>query len=367
MFKEEPIRILCVFACLDRGGAETMCMNLYRSIDRTKVQFDFVKHTQEIGAYEKEIISLGGNIFEAPNPAINRITEYCSWWRGHLSNHPEHIILHVHYFTMTGLIGLIAHRMDRIVVGHCHAFFKVRNIRSFVQKRIIRFGGHIADYAFSCSEEAGRFMYGTRKFVVLKNAINVEKFIYKTELASMVRAELNLDNCIVLGTVGTIKSVKNPMGLIEILNHVIKLHAETKLLWVGSDGGMRREAELRIQELGLENNVIFTGARSDVNRLMQSMDVFLLPSISEGLPVTIIEAQASGLPCFVSDAITEEADVTGLCHYLPLDEWNRWAEEILKENGKRKDMRTAISAAGYDIHETVEWLQQFYLSINDQA
>ena len=169
----KPMRVLCVFSCLDRGGSETMCMNIYRSIDRKKVQFDFVKHTQDIGAYEEEILALGGRIFSAPKIRFNSIFKYVNWWKKHLKEHEEHHIIHIFYFTWTAVIAPIVHRFNRYVVGHCHTSFSVSNIKSFIEKIFIRIGGTQIDYALACSDQAGRFMFGQRDYHVLKNSIDI--------------------------------------------------------------------------------------------------------------------------------------------------------------------------------------------------
>lgn len=354
-----PLRVLCVFGSLDQGGAESMCMNLYRHIDRSKVQFDFVSHSGPGGAFEEEIRTLGGKIYYCPRYKISNDLTYRKWWRRHLSAHPEHRIIHGHYFSVSSVFFSVAHQFGCITIGHSHTDSFANPLKRIFIKGVEK----ESDYCFACSEKAGKMLFPHKEFVVLRNAIDIQRFTYNESIASEVREEFSLGNTFVLGTVGTIKEVKNPLGMIEIFREVSKYKPDSKLLWVGRDEGMQKDAETRLKELGLVDRVFFTGPRSDVNRLMQAMDCFLLPSLSEGIPVVLIEAQAAGLACYASEAVSRETNITGLCHYLPLNEWPIWAENIVQESGNRQDMESVISAAGYDIHESAAWLQDFYLGI----
>lgn len=356
-------RILCVFGSLDQGGAESMCMQLYHHMDRTKIQFDFVTHSGPGGAYEEEIRALGGRIYYCPQYKIINDLAYRAWWRRHLSAHPEHRIIHGHYFSISSVYFNVAHQFGCVTIGHSHT----DGFSNPLKRLFIKGVEKKSDYCFACSEQAGKMLFPHKEFKVLRNAIDVEQFTYNRKVAEEVRREFSLGDSFVLGTVGTIKQIKNPLGVIELFHALSLKKPDSRLLWVGRDEGMRSEAEERLRELGLQDKVVFTGTRSDVNRLMQAMNCFVLPSFSEGIPVVLIEAQAAGLPCFVSDTVSKDAGITELCHYLPLDEWDRWAKEILTVNGNRNDMKAAISATGYDIHDTAEWLQQFYLNISDHA
>lgn len=351
-----PIRVLCVFSTLDRGGAESMCMNLYRHIDRTKVQFDFVKHTPEIGAFEEEIRSLGGRIYQAPRFKIYNYLQYSRWWNEHLDSHQEHQIIHGHFFSISAVYLRIAKSRGRKTVGHIHASAADSVLKEILEMRISRY----ADYAFACSVEAGRRIYKERPFKVLHNAVDVEEFRYSPSKREEKRSQLGLGNELTLGTVANLSQVKNPRGLIDIFIEISKIVPQAKLLWVG-DGGLRNEVEQRIRKGKLENKIILLGMRDDVPDLLQAMDLFLLPSFNEGLPVSVIEAQASGLPCFLSERITKEVNITGLCRFIPIEKPNLWVEEIMKVKTARTDTSDMIRNAGYEIKSTAESLQEFYL------
>lgn len=360
----EPIRILCVFSSLDRGGAESMCMNLYRHIDRSKVQFDFVKHAHSVGAFEEEIYSLGGRIFEAPRYKIYNHIDYCQWWRHHLKQHPEHKIVHGHFFGISSVFFSVAKKMDRITVGHSHCTPSVEGgIKTRFKRHLISKIESCSDYCFACSTPAGQWVFPHKPFTVLNNAIDTQQFTYSSEVRERVRSAFGLGDALVLGTVGRIVYQKNPMGVIEIFRAVKQRRSDAKLLWVG-ELFMRTEVETKLREYDLEDSVIFTGVRSDVNELYQAMDVFIFPSNYEGLGIVAVEAQNAGLPTFCSDQVPEEAKLTDLCHFLPLGDYDKWANAILTTDlSHRRDTMQEIIDAGYDIHATSKWLEEFYLEI----
>lgn len=358
---EHPIRVLCVFSVLDRGGSESMCMNLYRAIDRSKVQFDFVKHTTEKGAFEDEITALGGRIFAAPRFKGYNILNYRRWWKTHLVSHPEHKIIHGHYFTISKTYFHICKDYNRITIAHAHTDQTGNKLLSCFLKGL----ENQADYRMACSTSAGEWLYPHKDFITLKNSINTDEFIYNSVISQETKKELGFEKAFVIGTVSHIGDDKNPMGIVEVMKEVCKRKPNAVFLWVGGDYGAKEKLISALKEINLVDHFIFTGVRADVNRLLQAMDAFLLTSTWEGLPVSLIEAQAAGLHCYISETLSREIDITGQCHFLPLNKWNLWAEAILNNNGNRKDMKEKIVAAGYDIHETAAWLQQFYLSISD--
>lgn len=354
----KPIRVLCVFSLLDRGGAETMCMNLYRKIDRSKVQFDFVKHTSNKGAYEDEIRDLGGFIYTAPEYRVKNHFSYCRWWKKHFLNHPEHVIVHGHYFTISAVYFNVAKKFGRITVGHIHA----TRVDSIVKSLYVKAIKYHADYKFACSTEAGKWIYKPYDFKVFPNAVDLDKFRYSQTIREKMRMQLGLTDELTLGTVANFSIVKNPMGLIDIFYEIYRRMPNVKLMWVG-EGGLRTEIENRIRAKNLEERIILLGEREDVPDLLQAMDAFILPSFNEGLPVSVIEAQSSGLPCYLSNTITKDVDITGICKFLPVDKPRLWAECILNRDYYRFDTSVYIKEAGYDINTTAESIQKFYMGL----
>ena len=355
---DTPLRVLCVFSTLDRGGAESMCMNLYRNIDREKVQFDFVKHTDNIGAFEKEIAQLGGRIFSAPRYRGYNHFAYQEWWKKHLSIHKEHRIIHVHFFTMAQFIGPVAHKYGCHLITHSH----ISKADRFLKQLLIRGIWRKSDTCFACGKSAGEWLFQGHPFTVLNNAINTDQFLYQPSIREEVRREHHLEDCLVVGTVGRITPQKNPLGIVEIFNRIFARNQNARLMWIG-DGPLRTEVEEKLRQYHLQEYVLMLGVRQDVSRLLQGIDVFILPSLFEGLPVVAIEAQAAGLRCFLGDTITQEANIAKRCIYLPIGQPEVWAEAILSADLTKVDTRQQIVDAGYDIHTTADWLQAYYLSL----
>ena len=362
----EPIRVLCVFGCLDRGGAETMCMNLYRNIDRSKVQFDFVTHSAKPCAYDEEIRSLGGRIFVAPRFQAWNIQQYTSWWKRHLSQHPEHKIIHGHMFTVAPIYFHVAHKAGRVTIGHSHSSepLEKKTLKSEF-KRVLKTRMEAeSDYCLACSEQAGAYLFPNKEYYVLNNAIDSAQFAFDAAARSAVRSEFGLtEDNILLCVVGSLISVKNPFGTIEIFQQYHARNPETKLLWCGM-GNLHDEVQKRIHDCGLEKEILLAGVRSDIPKVLQAADVYLMPSLYEGLPVSAIEAQAAGLPCILSDRISRETAITDRCSFVPLENTAAWIEAIEEGIQKgRSDTMQQIIDAGYDIHTTAKWLQDFYLKI----
>lgn len=368
---EQPIRILCVFSTLDRGGAETMCMNYYRQMDRDKVQFDFVKHTSAKGAFEDEIESMGGRIYTAPRLRGVNYLQYRRWWENHLAEHPEHRIIHGHYFTISAFYFRVARRMGRVTIGHSHSSEQVGknfDVRHLLYKYVLSRVEKNSDYCLACSESAGKYLFPNRDFIVLPNAIDAEKYRFDPTIRAEIRNELEIrDDEKTVCVVGSFTEVKNPQGSLEIFRCLHQKVSNVKLIWAG-DGKLKKGIEEKIQSLGLESAILLLGVRSDIDRVLQGADVYIMPSFVEGLSVAAIEAQAAGLPCVLSSGITREADITGNCIFVPIEDTNMWVEAILADfERERMDSADAVIRAGYDIHTTAKWLQEFYLKVSAEV
>ena len=358
------IRILCVFATLDRGGAESMCMNIYRQIDRANVQFDFVKHTSVRGAYEDEIDSLGGRIYEAPRYKIINELQYKKWWRSFFREHPEYRIIHGHFFTISHVYFKVAHEFGLKTIGHSHSEkANYHSLKFWVKRHSVPWIEKESDYCFACSKAAGEYLFPHREFTVIHNAIDAQRFSWDPCLAKAVREELGIkEGSLVVGVCGRFSPQKNPVGILRIFKAIHERNRDTLLLWVG-DGELRQQVEKEIRRIDIKDSVILTGVRSDVWRMMQAMDVFILPSLWEGLAVVSVEAQAAGLTCYFSDTVTKECAITNLVQFLPLENPELWAEMILTDGRKRINTFQKIVEAGYDIKSCAEWMERFYLDL----
>lgn len=364
------IRVLHVLGGLDRGGAETMVMNLYRAIDRTKIQFDFVIHTSSHQAYYPEIVEMGGKIYSFP--AFNGINfvELQKMWNQFFVEHPEYKILHSHVRSYASLYIPIAKKYGVKTIIHSHSTSNGRGIASIV-KRIMQYPlRHQANYLMACSNEAGRWLYGDKaclkdNYIFLPNAIDTEKYRYSEDAANKYREQFGLAGKFVIGHVGRFHEAKNHMFLLEVFAEVAKRKTDAMLLLVG-DGDLRSSIEAKIKELQIEERVILTGSRGDVAEIMSAMDVFVFPSLYEGLPVTVVEAQAAGLHCLISSCITEDVDISELVERLPITNTAVWVERMVHLNAERVDVTQEIREAGFDIRDSVRKITEFYKMMDVQ-
>lgn len=358
-----PVRVLHVVTYMGRAGLETMLMNYYRNIDREKLQFDFLVHRDFEADYDAEILSLGGKIYRLPN--LNPFSKtYLNALDAFFKEHSEYKIVHSHLDCMSSIPLKYAKKHGvPIRIAHSHNSNQDKDLK-YPLKLIYR--NKITKYAtklFACSKEAGQWMFKCDDFSVINNAINASEYVYSQELAKEARASLSIDSkTTVIGHIGRFAPQKNHDFLIDIFAAYKRKNPDSKLLLVG-DGDLRERIKTKVTELQLSNDVVFTGIRNDVSSLVQAMDIFVMPSFNEGLPVSIIEAQASGLPCLVSDGVPFECAITDNVRSLPLsDSADIWCETISEMiMNKRENQYTAICKAGFDISNNALELQTFYL------
>ena len=225
-------------------------------------------------------------------------------------------------------------------------------------------------HMFACGVEAGDWLYGKKnrgKVIVMKNAIDALQYRYNAQVQNAMRKELGIEGKKVIGHVGRFFSQKNHTFLIDIFKAVHDKDPDTVLLLVGggeADDSLKNQIKAKVKELGLEDVVLFLGVREDVDRVVQAFDLFLLPSLFEGLPVTMVEAQAAGLPCVISDKVPIQCDITGNVQVMALDDApEKWADKIcdILENFEKQDTYEKIVEAGFDIKENAKWLKEFYV------
>lgn len=342
---------------MDRGGAETMLMNLYRNIDREKVQFDFVVHTKNKCSYDDEIKQMGGKIFNFPRFNGINILYYLYCWIRLLKNHKEYKVIHGHNYNVAAIYLMIAKIFKRYTIAHSHSTSNGKNTKAKIKNFFCYFVRYFADYKMACSIEAGKWLFGedilkSSNFHVLYNAIDLKK--YSLEYAPKVNNE------VIFGHIGRFVEEKNHKFLIQVFKEYIKLNGNAKLLLIGK-GVLESEIKQLVKNLNLNNKVLFLGLRSDIDILLKNIDVFVFPSIYEGLPVALIEAQAAGVQCFISDKISSEVCVTDCIHQLSLNLGpKKWAEKILDTKLKKINTFFNLKEAGYDITDTAKWLENFY-------
>ena len=361
------IRVLHVLGGLNRGGAESMIMNLYRTIDREKIQFDFIVHTDSHQDYTDEVLDFGGKIYYFPKVKGYNRGEMKRKWDECFREHPEYKILHSHVRSYASLYLPIAKKYGVKTIIHSHSTSNGKGLSSIVKRFMQRSLKKKADYLFACSEESGKWLFGEKaikqdNYYMIPNAVDTAKFAFNESVRTEMRKALDIkDETIVYGHVGRFHPAKNHSFLLEVFKEIINRQPNAVLVVVG-DGALRGEIEAKIESLGLGDAVKLLGSRGDVAALMQAMDVFLFPSNWEGLPVTVVEAQAAGLPCYLSDTITKDVNTSSLVEYLPIHEGvDVWVNKILGDDLSRKDVIENIKNAGFDIVESARKLSIFYM------
>lgn len=366
---EKRRKVLIVLGGLNRGGAETMVMNYYRHMDREKVQFDFVVHSAHIGAYEDEIKSLGGHIYHIPRFKVYNLFAYLTAWKDLLTAHPEYRIIHAHMASTACLFIPIAKRNGIKTIVHAHN----SRVTGPLLKRILEKVSfyplkYMADYFFACSDEAGIFKFGKNilknpHYHIWYNAIDMSQFTYSKEKRKEIRDKLLLtDDNILIGNVGRITPPKNHKFILEVFNQFVKKYPKAKLVLIG-EGELEQKLKQRIKELRLEESVILTGSINNVSDYLSAMDVFLFPSLFEGLGMAVVEAQVSSLYCLASTEVPQAAKISDNIDFLPLDaSVETWCQKLA--TAPKIDRETfRLQNDDYDIEKAAKKAEEFYLSL----
>lgn len=354
------IRVLQCVNDMHRAGLETMLMNYYRNIDRNQIQFDFLTHRPYRSDYDDEIESLGGKLYYAPRLYPQNYYGYFKWMSVFFEKHPEYKIVHSHIDSMSYLPLLAAKKAGiSIRIAHSHNTAIDKDFK-YLLKQYFRIKiNSVCNYRLACGQEAGKFLFGNNDFKVIPNAIEAEKFYFNEEIRNKKRVELGIKDEFVIGHVGRISYQKNHKFLVEIFSALLKKQPNALLILVGV-GEKEREVRDQVNKLGIEKKVKFLGNRKDVNELYQVMDVFVMPSFFEGIPVVGIEAQFAGLPCLFSDNVPKEVEFNNKCKFIPLKSGcDEWAYNIMLHN---KDRRVNYSNKEniYDISNSSILLSEYY-------
>lgn len=370
-----PKRVLHIVSAMNRGGTETLLMNLYRNIDRSVVQFDFVSHRKEKCHYDDEIQSMGGKVYRISSLGQSGPFSYIRSLKRIMKSN-NYIAIHSHTDYQAGFPALAA-KISGINNRICHAHSNQwtrksslkENITLSMLKNIIRFSA--TEYC-ACSIEAAEFLFGEKQVSegnvhILKNGIEVEKFISITENYSLnVRKELGIPNhAKIIGHVGSLSHIKNQGFILRVLKMMVDEGIDIYAVFVGN-GELRTIFEAESQKLGVQDHVRFLGVRSDISRLMKAFDVFVFPSLYEGFGIVTLEAQSTGTPCVVSDTVPKSTDIgLGLISYLSLEEdITSWINEIKKSFLLGRPDSTIIyksfSKKGFNIQESTQnWLSLY--------
>ena len=369
------LRVLHSVSNMARAGIETMLMNYYREIDRSRIQFDFLANKPVPGEYDDEIRAMGGRVFVSPglNPLV--FPKYKRYVADLLRQNPDIRILHAHNEAM-GYYALQSAKDAglRVRIAHAHNTQIIRDYKyplKMVCKQLLP--GAATDY-WSCGRDAGIYYYGKKRWnesgFILHNAIDVSRFTFRREARERLRQLHGLENSFVIGHVGRFNVQKNHERLLDIFAAVAKAVPEARLALIGT-GELEQAVREKAGALQLGDRVLFLGQMADVSEWYMAMDCFVLPSLFEGLPVVGIEAQATGLPCFFSDRVTDEVLLSPEARRVSLEADDAaWAEEILAVRRRETDRTRGadtVRRAGYDIRTEARKLQERYIRMAERA
>lgn len=368
---ERPIRIAQIVGKWVGGGVEAVVMNYYRNIDREKIQFDFICDRDSTNIPYDEIEKLGGKVIIIP--PYQEVFKYQKELKRVLRE-GNYKIVHSHVNTLSVFALRIAKKVGVPVrIAHSHSTTNKKEWKKNLLKQVLKpFSKIYATDYFACSELAGRWLFGNKEFdqgnvCLLNNAIDLEKFIYNEKIRKEKRQELNIkDDTLVIGHIGRFVKQKNHEFLIDIFNEIQKMNKNSVLLLAG-EGPLLDEIKQKVNDMKLSKKVKFLGQRKDANELYQAFDVFLLPSLYEGLPVVGVEAQVSGLLCFFSTDMTSETKVLKTSSFMSLNESaSVWAEKILEfsKKHKRKNVEKEISKTGFNIKKEAKKLEDKYIAFS---
>ena len=353
-------KILQVFSSTNRGGAETLIMNLYRNIDKEEIQFDFLVFSEKSGDYDKEINQLGGNVIRIDSIGNSSIFKFIMSVKNEIMRNGPYHAVHTHVNYQNGVIAFSAQLAGvKKIISHSHSSssrlsnsLKGKAALFFLKKMIKCFNTQY----LACSVEAGKFLYGN-DFIVIPNAIDLNKFLSNNKLIfKKQRSEL------LIGHIGRFVKVKNHDFLIRLANYLKKSEIEFKFILIGQ-GPLREDIQKKVSLYELDSHFMFLGIREDIPDILNSIDIFLLPSYYEGIPLTLIEAQASNTPCVVSNNVDKYVDFgIGLITYLDLDDsLKSWKNAILNaKKCKKNKVYNVIQNSGFDIKKFKDKLLKIY-------
>lgn len=366
----EPIRILHCVTIMNRNGLENRLMDIYRNIDRSMIQFDFMTNRSEAGEFDEEILRLGGRVFHMSRIAPKTFFKYICELKRFFETHLEYKIVHSHLNTLSTWPLLMAKRAGVPVrIAHSRNASMDRNIKMLYKAFSRLFINGQATDRFACSRSAGIWLFGKKQvekenFYVIPNAIQLDRFLYSEEKRQRMRNGLGMvENELAIVCVARFSLQKNHAYLLQVFKEIKKKKPNSKLYLVGK-GELEQEIRSHINSLELNDSVVFLGSRSDVGDVLTAMDAFIFPSFYEGFGTVIIEAQCSALPMIASDTIPTETKLCDCVEFASIKEDPAvWADKLLMliERNQRKDNSALIRENGYDIRQSYAWMQNFYL------
>lgn len=347
-------------------------MNIYNNIDREKVQFDFVVTPEERKDLYEQVEKMGGRIFVCPKYTGKNHFAYCKWWDSFFKEHLEYHVIHGHVRSTASIYLEIAKKNGLVTIAHSHSTSNGSGVSAIVKDMLQLPIRHTADYLFACSDKAGKWLYGEKatkqpNYRMIPNGVDLRRFAFCEEKRQQMRQGLGIaEDTFVLGHIGRITVPKNHQFLVELFAEYHKENPNSKLLLVG-DGELFETVQQQCTQLGISDVVIMVGSKTNTEDYYQAMDVFVFPSLWEGLGIVAIEAQANGLTCLVSENVPKEAILTENTKALSLQSKDAWMDELKKVPVGERMQTKNNSIQQYDICTIADWLQQFYLEQHEKV
>lgn len=369
----EPLRVLHVVPNMQAAGLETLIMNMYRNVDKTKVQFDFLVHYKERYFYDDEIESLGGKIYRLSFRNDGNVYRYIRDLDDFFRNH-SYMIVHGHMASTACFYLKMANKYGVPVrIIHSHNTSTERTVKGFIKHELLKYSTLFANQNFACGIMAGKYLFGHRDFTIVHNAVDLERFKPDPLIGEQLKQKNGLDKSFVIGHIGRFNSQKNHKFLIDMFSKLVSKIPNAELLLVG-EGELKETIVKQVNDLGLQARVHFLGIRSDTHAIYNMIDVLTLPSLFEGLPVVAIECQACGKKLLVSDSVTKEIAITDLVEYLPIssDSQEKWINKLYEIYSNRSypqstqhynTVKKELRANGYDIKFESGRLVNIYKSL----
>ena len=377
--RKEALVVLQVLSGLQVGGAESRVMDLTRVMNREQVRYAFLLNTKGPDYYEEEAKKLGCEIYRIPRFRFYNYFSYRKAVRKFFLEHPEIAIVQGHMTSTAALYLPIAKKCGvKATIAHARSAGVDKGLKGYLTKWLRRNLPQKTDYMWACSTEAAKAVYGEKnydKVRVIPNAIDTAKFENCPQLrrsGEEIRKKYGLENALVIGHVGRFHYAKNHEFLLEVFAKICECAPNARLLLVGEGSGMEA-AKQQTEKLGIASRVVFAGRQSDVASYYYAMDMLLFPSRYEGLPGTVVEAQAAELPCLVSDSVTKDVAVTKLVTYMSLKHSSKeWADAALlhlqkiREEKKAKTLESPVELLrenGFDVHYQAKKLEEYYIAM----
>ena len=369
-------RILHVIGAMDRGGAETFIMNLYRVLDREEFQFDFLVHEERVCDYDKEIQDLGGRLYRLPRLSGLNFFKYRRLCRTFFAEHAEHAVVHGHIGSSAAVYLSEAKRAGRYTIAHSHSQNYLKGLPGLAFSALSYPTRYVADYFMACSQEAGIDRFGAsiaqgKNFSVVNSGIALQRYACDQAAHEAAQRSLGVDGLPVFGHVGRLSEEKNHQFLFEVFSLIHQQLPQAVLLLAGR-GPLEESLKREVRERGLADSVYFLGVSDSVSEVLKAMDVFVFPSRKEGLSLAAVEAQAAGLPVLMSTGVPCLAVVSSRAQRLSLSEGaEAWAAQCVQaynqaQEQPRRDAVEEVRARGFDSADIAQWLTDFYNATGGQ-